>query len=77
MRHTARIALANLADLNVADAGFTKPEEIRQVIVTRALKPLTTSTERFATIFNSGELLSEASCILITPQGITKNRNSV
>ncbi len=37
MRHTARIALVNLADLNVADAGFIKPEEIRQVIVTDAI----------------------------------------
>ncbi len=37
MRHTTKIELANLSDLNLANSGFITPEEVRRVIVEDAL----------------------------------------
>ena len=37
MRHTTRIELTNLADVNLADSGVIKREDIRRVIVEDAL----------------------------------------
>ncbi len=37
MRHTTRIELANLSDLNLASRGIIAPEEVRRVIVEDAL----------------------------------------
>ena len=37
MRHTTRIELTNLSDLNLANRGFITPEEVRRVTVEDAL----------------------------------------
>ena len=37
MKHTTKIELANLQDLNLADAGVIKPEEVRCAIIEDAL----------------------------------------
>ena len=37
MKHTTKIELANLKDLNLANAGVIKPEEVRRAIIEDAL----------------------------------------
>ena len=37
MRHTTQIKLANLKDINLAEAGMIKPDEIRELIVENAV----------------------------------------
>ena len=37
MKHTTKIELANLEDMNLANAGIIKPEEVRRVTVEDAL----------------------------------------
>ena len=37
MKHTTRIEMANLKDLNLAEAGVIKPEQIRRVAVENAV----------------------------------------
>ena len=37
MKHTTKIELANLTDLNLADAGVISPEEVRRVSIENAL----------------------------------------
>ena len=37
MKHTTKIELANLTDLNLADAGVIRPEEVRRATIENAL----------------------------------------
>lgn len=37
MQHTTRIELANLKDINLADAGVIRPEDVRQLTVENAI----------------------------------------
>ena len=37
MRHTTQIKLANLKDINLAEAGIIKPDDIRELIVENAV----------------------------------------
>ena len=37
MRHTTEIELTNLADVNLANSGFIKPDDVRRVTVKEAL----------------------------------------
>ena len=64
MKHTTKIELANLTDLNLADAGVIRPEEIRRATIENAL------VDTGATRLSLPKLLIEQ--LGLTPVGVTR-----
>ena len=68
MKHTTKIELANLEDLNLANAGVIKPEEVRRVTVEDAL------VDTGATRLSLPKSLIEQ--LGLTPVGTTRARTA-
>ena len=64
MKHTTKIELANLTDLNLADAGVIRPEEIRRATIENAL------VDTGATRLSLPKSLIEQ--LGLTPVGVTR-----